>query len=1458
MSGFTSFSSAWEAEVHLKKKSPVYGYVSETLSSSMIKGAALGNFRKDLGFSSSPDLIMAVGTSLSVFSLDAPGMLVGHVSSAPVFANILNIGCLQPPTEHHHRSFAEPHIIGLGSDLCVVLAEDGQLALLNVEEIGGRYRLRTLEKTAVLADAEVENESLMLHKAVIDPFSRAITVVSWINHIELLPIDWANRSAAQVADYSQTPGLFRSRICIDADGAICDAAILSPLRSEMQRILLVAAVVERTNRHINLHLYESWVPGASHRPALGMVAKLPLPYSMSTPMYVVPLPDHRECFLLINECEIAFVSTPQILSGDVNIYHQPIPRLPNGQPDLVKAYCVAGTKAILSAHMSDSSRRPSEPLLSSTILAQKLYITTQSGKLYCVLVSPRPHISLTRVSAKQGSVSDTMLSGESMLFLGSHSHKRYRNADSAEASPDYLFVGGDCADHRIVRVIEDSSWQEPAPWPKHGPMQPNEPTSSLDGSLFWSSRLALVNQSPISDFMLRPEASYWTSGLSSNGAVNRAQFGHGVRVEETIGITNADASSVNITPTSLWSFALPSIAANGITPCVVVQQAGTYVPAIRDIDGEWQLMHMLHQFIEAKQLVSVDSVGFSDAANTGVCCVVCVTSESVFLVKSTAIALAIPEPSPPVIISCAKSDEVFTHGGILSMTTDDSIDSVCRNWILVAVRTKQMRSVIRIISAPAAEYIDCQMDQGPSVDSFVELELPHEMSCMRIVSVGKTNFVLVGTYEPKLYVFQLSPCTNSTSGIIASLVLGVDITEHLARLETSTVVSGTQVNDNIAGVVASDACVLCSADKQFLLIGLRNGSMVRLEISGLSLCGTPDSSRSASDQDTGVPRVLSSELIRVGPVPVVFTDLSPSSFVSEQRCELAASDTKHCSGIPRVLVLSESLFIASLSSVGTVTISLCVLHGGQQIPEIRQVVPAPPAWYQDRYSYMIPVDGAQHTIFCLSADASGTVSLLSIDTVAQCHVHEIPVGIEPRRVISDKETGLMLVAGIVPAFPTSTSMFPTSSLKAIDTRDGHIHAEAQFDPYELVHSLEKWHIQGPKSYRYICVGTGQYSEPNPSTQGLDAAPRAVGGRLVIYNLKSTKRKSRGKSEKPSRKQKSDTTGNAASGYELRYIWESKRSAPVRALAHLGDSYLILASGTLCVVLKLDVVQKQLIECCEAELRFPASSLDVRGNVVVVGSSRETVHVFRFVPSTADPGSVESLQMIHSARFGVNTADARCLANDLVVGIDTSGYLYAVGIPDESREFALDFIMGINLGTECTRVKMGSPVRRLSLPTHVLPWDRSEHNQLPGQQNAYQQIPEYSVIISTTAGALWTLIRISKSAYHVLHRLEQAMLDMEAGHPARPLMLEADSIARNRQSNTGSQLISENIVDGTLSRMFLENLTDSEQAQVLDRCPDLGQLALRLFSSPAPSAKPTLGALEYVRLLVHSLNSVCSC
>ncbi|KAJ1726337.1 hypothetical protein LPJ72_006370, partial [Coemansia sp. Benny D160-2] len=87
------------------------------------------------------------------------------------------------------------------------------------------------------------------------------------------------------------------------------------------------------------------------------------------------------------------------------------------------------------------------------------------------------------------------------------------------------------------------------------------------------------------------------------------------------------------------------------------------------------------------------------------------------------------------------------------------------------------------------------------------------------------------------------------------------------------------------------------------------------------------------------------------------------------------------------------------------------------------------------------------------------------------------------------------------------------------------------------------------------------------------------GRLIIYNLKTLKRKNRSKSALSPRQ---DTTSSSTflgqitgkGGYELEYVWESEREDPVVALASMGDSYLVVgAEKTINLGAKCSLIQQ---------------------------------------------------------------------------------------------------------------------------------------------------------------------------------------------------------------------------------------------------------------------------------------------
>ncbi|KAJ2396628.1 hypothetical protein GGI05_001032, partial [Coemansia sp. RSA 2603] len=1131
--------------------------------------------------------------------------------------------------------------------------------------------------------------------------------------------------------------------------------------------------------------------------------------------------------------EIAFVSAQQILSGDVNLYFQPVPRLANEAPDLVRAYCVAGSVEIARTHLFGEGRRSSESAIGGMQTAQNVYIATQSGALHCVRATRKPFISITRVEARHGggstgsAVPATAAISQvgPMLYLGSHSSKRHRNTDTTELAPDFLFCGGECADNAIVRVADEGFWSNTAL--QHDGGSTVAPNS--ESTLVWSSRRTVSNPSPMADFILEPHQSYWAAGIGSNGVIHQAQFGHGVRFEETVCFGDTEATGSSRAVTHIWSFTVPSISGRDKTLCMVLQVAETYIPIIRDDEeGEWQLLSALQLLLTDKRLLYVGSGGFDSSGDHQV---ICISNKCVFLVVGATTSFTMSENIKRSIVYEASDSEVFTHGACVESLTNNNPCNGTHSWVVLATRKADASSSIRLVSLSDSNVkLAGGMDVLPGPFEFA---FSHEISVLRVVSLGTTQLIVVGTYEPRLLVYRFDP-----NPATVNLVFDVDISEYIRSTSDESVVDGIKVTTPLSGIVISDACILCSSTSLFVLAGLRDGTMIQYEI------------------DRGLQELLvkerwliqNSKLTRVGPVQVQFVEASQLESGSDIMVDSMQGDQAQYT-ISHVLILCERIFVASLLDIGLVNIAPCALFSHNQALSavVSQIASVPTDWYEGRYGFP-STTVSSHTAYCLVATKDGSVSVATINLDAQCHVRELPIDVEPRRIIRDSETGMMLVAGVSRPIETTFTSVPTSLIKVIDVSSGEVHTEIKLEPQEIIHSLETWHIQGQKSYRYICIGTGQYGEPGiHQRKQIVPSPRAAGGRLVIYSLKALKRKPRTKSDKSGRKQRqqSDT---GMSGYELRYVWESRRSAAVKALAHMGDSYLIVGEGTLCTVLQLDVVQRQLIECCEIELRFPVSSIDVRGNDIVVGSSRETVHLLQFVQSTGDDGeNIRRLEMLHSARFGVSTADARYLSSDKIVGVDTSGYLYVVVVPGNTREFALDFIMGIHLGTECTNVKIGSLVHCIQKSKHVLPWDFKE---TVGSDRQMHQ-PVDAVVISSLAGALWTLCRIDNDAYDVLHALEQAMVSMGSGHPAQPLLSAGKSIRRTCLG-ADRRLLSDSIIEGTLPTIFFETLTNSEQLEVVNSSSDL-QRAVKRLSRNIDSRDSSAAALTTICQLITELN-----
>ncbi|KAJ2687863.1 hypothetical protein IWW39_002617 [Coemansia spiralis] len=1403
MSGFASFATAWEASTGSTRK--VRAYLGQTLNSGLIKCAALGKLRPDHSSGGEPDMLAAVGSLLCLFRVDGPGMGVTNVCSTPVYSNVLDIACLHAPANSQLPASINEH----GGELCAVLSENGVFALVRVERFHAKdYRIRLLSETRAYMGLDDGSCLRMLRKLVTDPLSRLLCLVSWIDYIEFVYLDWADSESTG----SQCPVTLGVRLNVEVGGAICDAAILAPAKAELQRVLLVAAVVDNQRQSVFLHLYESWVrPSGS--PSVVLLAKLPLPLNTTTPLHIVPLPEHPECFLLVTENEVAFVSALQILSGDVYLYRQNLPQLPSGDCDLVKAFSVAGTTVVSPSSTagteSPHSRRtivPRSPLLDSWLelplsearrssemvasqVAQKVYLATQGGALLLVTVSSRPSILLTKVCGVLPSAEDASQTraswGNVLLFLGAEdpaADVAQLGSTTSVSAVDYFFASGDSLDHSVIRVAGMSTPDTNADTTADAVV----PTRLV--------RRVLTNQSPMIDFVLGSNMAYWTSGRTPGGAIHHAQFGHATGVEELIEI-RANKAEDRAATLQLWHFTLPLVG-----PCLVLQRAQAAVAIAKDEGtGEWQVYQALQQMLVGKCVLFIGVLGPSDL-------VLCISSDCVEIWSMT--GLSENSHATSLKLASAQPGEVFTHGAVATSLRSGHSRAILSVESLVDQPTeppsldshsKRRHSFIRVIAIPD------NLDTRVLGHAAVEMQFAHEISCLRSLTLGDNIYVAVGTYEPRLHVLRLD-----TELVAMGLDLPLSLPDGASKTDRMDVDCTESLAPGRASQVINDIYILCSIEACCILVGLRDGTLLQLTLDGSLVSGTMDEERR---HIANVTRDI------VGMTPVRFASVPVAASADSDNEDIGA-----VAGSQRAVIVAGSMFIADLKPLGQVTITAC-FGGGHLLDRVRFVIPA-----TDK-------EGASDTTkqYYAVDDTSDALSLLSIDLAPQCHIDELAISCEPRRVIRDSETNLLVVAGVLAQSPGTP--FPTSCLSVLDPRDGRIHAECKLRPGELVHALETWHIHGSRSYRYICVGTGMYPPTSDGRSG--ALARAKSGRLIIFNLKAAKRKSQPKTL-------TTDPNSTNSGYELKYVWESEREGSVSALAHLGDKYLVVAAGSSCLVLKLDVVQKRLIECCEIPLRFPATSLHVRESDIVVGSQREGVHVLRFTPA-ASSDSYDELRLLHSARYGVYTTDVGYLSSDLVLGVSSDGYVYAMGIPSHLGEFALDYIMGIHLGSECTRIRLGSPVRRLRRPEQALAWSADNSDS--------------RVLINSVDGALWTLLRITDDAFVLLCQLETAMVAMGPTHAAYPLLTVGGSISRARRS---SKLPVVGIVDGAFSTTFIEGLTEAEQHQVVQSSPELQRLALQLFSNSNCQsqcrAEPDGAqiAVEYITQLIYGLGQARVC
>ncbi|KAJ1732437.1 hypothetical protein LPJ61_002041, partial [Coemansia biformis] len=751
-----------------------------------------------------------------MFAVDGPGMALEHICSAPIFANVLAMASIPAvPSARHAES-------------CLMLSECGVLALVSAESVGDRTQLRLAEQSRVATDGEGRSSPRLLRKLAVDPLARAAAAVSWLEYIEITLLG-QNRGAG-----SRLSG---RRQHIQVGGAICDAAFLAPSQSETQRILLVAAVMDGQQQSVCLHLYETWAHAACDTSTL--VAKLPLPFDMAMPVHLVPLPAFPEHFMLLTENEAVLVSALQVLSGDIHLHRQQLPRPDGGDCDLVRSFCVAGTMPIVNSAADEDYHRLRAPLRSprsgqhvpaSPVQprlareAQKVYISMQSGVLLRACVAPRPFIALEQIAPVEAT---RLALGDVMLFLGHHAaHPGSPAGSDAPLAHDHLFISGDCTDNVIVHVTapstNDTCHDEPVERMGGGGAEqaPVAPTMRL--------RSVLADHSPAVDCVLQQDAMYMTYRRAPHGAVQQIQFGHATWLGGVLVEAVGDDSRPTTSPvTRAWSLELhrptevdDALRAPCMTDpisCVVLQHAGTNMPVFEDVDGGWRVHEGLREVVAERHLVFAGCCGRdAHGGNT----ILCVFSDGADVVSLAAHDWRVAQSR---CLVAAPVTHAITHGACAVAATGGG-------WAAVAVQpakgvspqetasAKQPRATLRVFRAS-------RDGDGADGEGVLSVDIEHDVSCLRAFPVGGYIFVVVGTYEPGVRVYRVN-----TESEPASMEL-FPIDQRLRHAGDASDAFGHDVEIDGAASSAglypkaavSDVYLLVSPDQSFVLAGLRSG-----------------------------------------------------------------------------------------------------------------------------------------------------------------------------------------------------------------------------------------------------------------------------------------------------------------------------------------------------------------------------------------------------------------------------------------------------------------------------------------------------------------------------------------------------------------------------------------------------------------------------------------------------------
>ncbi|ORY02118.1 hypothetical protein K493DRAFT_334751 [Basidiobolus meristosporus CBS 931.73] len=374
-----------------------------------------------------------------------------------------------------------------GDDVLVFLSDSGVLSFISYEELDQGRGKFSIVKELYLAPPGLGHKYLG-RSLCVDPLSRALAVAAWQDLVKVYML-------TQHQSRENFEPIKEERL-LEVKGIIWNMAFLYPTANEKERLLLALVVFDDVEKSASIMLYQFWSNEPLQKAEL--YGKLPLGKDFPLPLHLVPLPHHPETFLLINERQISFLQADDITCGNVNYYKLNLP----------PTYGTATEAPLITSYALPSELPPLSSGLSSAVAStQYLYLGTDKGDLYKVLVTGEPYVEL-QLLGKLNPI------GEAMHVIATN-----------DQQGDLLAISGEMANGSVVTVDHFNNV---------------------------NIRAEILNWSPVLDFVSldyyneQHDSLYLCCGGSLGGSIREIRNGVGVT---TIVSTGADFGSAN----RLWS-----------------------------------------------------------------------------------------------------------------------------------------------------------------------------------------------------------------------------------------------------------------------------------------------------------------------------------------------------------------------------------------------------------------------------------------------------------------------------------------------------------------------------------------------------------------------------------------------------------------------------------------------------------------------------------------------------------------------------------------------------------------------------------------------------------------------------------------------------------------------------------------------------------------------------------------